>query len=531
MMHGEDEESDAAMQARIEAEERAKYQASVAAQAAQELGADDDDEGLRTVEVEEQRPLEQETAVSLEDDDGSPRAAGGRLLGDEAVPMAEVPGGRTVGVDLKTVARRFALLGVIAFGGPPAHVALMQEQAWRPQVVDDAGFASLFALTQCLPGPSSTQLAIALGVLSGGVYGGLVAFACFSATATTTMALLGSLVHASAGFAASGALRSFLVSAQMGLAAAAVALVAKAALTLSAKLATDRTTIALNVFGASCAVLLPGQSWVLPTVLASAGLASAAEAHWMRHRRGPSLSDSSRDSSGVALAEREAAVDATDIAITPKVAKMLAAGWLGLLALLGAWNATASAPWLIALLEPFYRVGSLVWGGGPVVLPMLLREVVPAFVSNAQFLQGFAFAQAMPGPVFNFSAYLGGVYAGPVGALVAWAGLFLPGLLLIHAALPYWALLRTSDRAADFLRGVNAAASGLVVAAVVLLLESIRSPPQHAIALITFALHHFAGPTLFGPKLNPPLTVLAGAVLGVPLCWAWAGQAAGAAID
>jgi len=126
--------------------------------------------------------------------------------------------------------------------------------------------------------------------------------------------------------------------------------------------------------------------------------------------------------------------------------------------------------------------------------------------------------QAMPGPMFNFSAFLGAAYAGPVGALLAWCGLFLPGLLLVYAALPWWALATTMPAAQAFLKGVNAAASGLVVAAAVLLVDHIRTPPQRAIALVCFAVHHWAGPDYFGPKLNAPLTILLGALLGIPLC-------------
>ena len=111
--------------------------------------------------------------------------------------------------------------------------------------------------------------------------------------------------------------------------------------------------------------------------------------------------------------------------------------------------------------------------------------------------------------------------AGPVGAIIAWLGLFLPGLLLIYAALPYWGEVRNSPQAASLLRGVNAAASGLVVAAALLLLDHVRTPPQHAIALVAFALHHFVGPALLGPKLNPPLTILFGALLGVVICLPW----------
>lgn len=124
----------------------------------------------------------------------------------------------------------------------------------------------------------------------------------------------------------------------------------------------------------------------------------------------------------------------------------------------------------------------------------------------------------MPGPNFSVSAFLGGVYAGPSGALVAWVGMFLPGLLLIHGVLPFWGALRSSRFASTLLEGVNAAASGLVVAAVFSLFREVCSLPQQAITMICFAFHHLFAPTLVGPKLNAPSTVLLGAMLGIPVC-------------
>eukprot|EP00322_Chrysochromulina_rotalis_P005077 CAMPEP_0115836710 /NCGR_PEP_ID=MMETSP0287-20121206/4850_1 /TAXON_ID=412157 /ORGANISM="Chrysochromulina rotalis, Strain UIO044" /LENGTH=500 /DNA_ID=CAMNT_0003290207 /DNA_START=1 /DNA_END=1503 /DNA_ORIENTATION=- len=472
----DEEEDDSAMFARVEAEERQKFAAQ---------------HGMAPV---------------------------AEVIDDAPVTTDSDPHGL---VPLKTVAQRFAILGAVAFGGPPAHVALMQVQPWRPNIVDDAAFASLFALTQCLPGPSSTQLAIALGILQGGVYGGLVAFACFSVTATTTMAILGSMVHVSAGTSLGPTVDAVLRAINMGLSAGAVALVVKAALTLSAKLASERMTRSLNVFAAAVALLAPGTPWVLPTALCAAGLVSASAKSrgrklWTRvGLLDPAAADDDGDEPPASAPPPPTA--ARETPIERKLAISCFAAWLSLLLMLGLWN-TLGGPWWIDLLERFYRVGSLVWGGGPVVLPLLLREVVPRFVSDERFLQGFAFVQAMPGPMFNFSAFLGGAYAGPVGALLAWVGLFLPGLLLVYAALPFWAIATTMPAAQAFLTGVNAAASGLVVAAALLLLDHIPAPPQRAIAVICFAVHHFHGAELFGPKLNPPATILIGALLAIPLC-------------
>jgi len=410
-------------------------------------------------------------------------------------------------VPLRTVAARFLSLGLIAFGGPPAHVALMQIQEWRAPLIDDASFASLFALTQCLPGPSSTQLVIALGLLMGGPFGGIVAFASFAAFAMLMMTLLGSIMHAAVDLDFSESAMTLLNWLQSGITAAAVAIVAAAALKLSTALATEPLTQMLNVMAAVFTLLLPGRSWLLPVILGAAGIASVVHAKLTLGRVGGSIGD----------------VKTLSQASIPF-------SMVGGVVFLGVWFALLvgllvlrisfgdAAPWWLLLIEPFYRIGSLVWGGGPVVIPMMINDLVPSIVSNTQFLQGLAFVQAMPGPNFNVSAFLGGVFGGPAGAFTAWVGMFLPGILLIHGVLPFWGALRGSQLAQTILKGVNAAASGLVVAAVFSLFQELCSLPQQSIGLLCFAFHHLFGTQIVGSKLNPPMTVLLGALLGFPIC-------------
>ena len=187
-------------------------------------------------------------------------------------------------VPLLVIAKRFAFLGTIAFGGPPAHVALMQCQTWRSDLLSDDEFASLFALTCCIPGPSSTQLAVSLGTLQGGLRGGLVAFACFSVTATSAMTILGCIFHSTQGTSLGDTVDHFLRAINMGLGAAAVALVFKAALMLSTKLAAEPLTRGLNVFAAAIALLLPATIWVLPVVLCTAGIVSAFQSRFCHLR-------------------------------------------------------------------------------------------------------------------------------------------------------------------------------------------------------------------------------------------------------
>ena len=193
---------------------------------------------------------------------------------------------RSAQTPLTVIAKRFLVLGAIAFGGPPAHVALFQVQTWRPELLDDAAFASLFALTQALPGPSSTQLAIAMGILMGGVSGGLVAFICFSLIATTTMGILGCISYYAAEVSLAPAMEATLEGVQMGLAAAAVSIAIKAALDLSSKLASEPMTRCLSALAAAANLLAPNIPWVLPLSLIVAGCVHASmtrfKAAWAR---------------------------------------------------------------------------------------------------------------------------------------------------------------------------------------------------------------------------------------------------------
>ena len=444
---------------------------------------------------------------------------------------------------LLDVAKEFASLGVVAFGGPPAHVAMMLDRlvhglGW----IDEASFTSLFALTQALPGPSSTQLATALGGLRAGVPGAVVAFCCFDAPGFLVMAVAGCSHGALSAIERPEWAERLLASAQIGLAAAAVALVAKAVITLGTKCAPDKLTRVLATGGAVGAMLLPGSGWLFPALLAAGGAVTVAAQAASK----PPLS--AQDSARTALSRAESGVPKAAppaVPVSRNLGGALFALWLVLLLALGA-SARAGGddgPWVFSLADSFYRTGSLIWGGGQarpdptaarhaapaahpaprptphshppppqVVLPMLLAEVVPKWASEATFIQGFALVQALPGPMFNFSAFLGGVARGPMGALVAWASLFGPGLLLIIAALPYWAEVQGSARAKAVLRGVNAVACGLVVAAAFLLAQhDAATLPQQAIAVVCFSAAQLVG-------VHPALVVVLGAAIGPPLC-------------
>ena len=164
---------------------------------------------------------------------------------------------------------------------------------------------------------------------------------------------------------------------------------------------------------------------------------------------------------------------------------------------------------LLQWAESFYRMGSLIFGGGQVVLPMLLTEVVnPGWVTEEQFLDGFALMLALPGPMFSFSAYLGAVAGGVTGAFIAVGGLFLPGVLVIYAVLPFWERVRRQQVVHATLTGVNATAIGLVVAAVFLLWDrAVTGPPSATIAVLAFGAVAFF-------RVPAPFAILGAGVLG-----------------
>lgn len=165
----------------------------------------------------------------------------------------------------------------------------------------------------------------------------------------------------------------------------------------------------------------------------------------------------------------------------------------------------------LEIFETMYRIGSIIYGGGQVVLPMLQDEVTPFWMTDDTFLQGLGLAQSMPGPLFNFSAYLGAVYRGVPGALMAWLGLFSPGIILIFAIVPFWARLRHNQTFKTVLTGINATAIGLVGAACVILWESaIKTSADAMVFCIAFTMA-----VVFA--IQAPLCILAGGIVGAIL--------------
>jgi chromate transporter len=333
----------------------------------------------------------------------------------------------------------FLKLGLTSFGGPIAHLGYFRtELVERRRWLDERSYADLVALGQFLPGPASSEVGIALGQLRAGYAGALAAWTAFTLPSAIILVLFAYGVAALGDAAGSGWLH--------GLKVVAVAVVAQAVLGMMRTLAPDRQRASLAVAAAVIVSLAPS-AWAQ---IAAIGLGAIAG---MTMLRGPVPKDH------VAL----------PLSMSRTVgAAMLLTFFVLLVAL--PLLATALQDQTLKLVDSFYRAGSLVFGGGHVVLPLLQAEVVPpGWVSNEAFLAGYGAAQAVPGPLFTFAAYLGAVMGpqpnGWLGAAVCLAAVFLPSFLLTLGALPFWDALRRQPVAQAALKGVNAAVVGLLLAA------------------------------------------------------------------
>lgn len=363
----------------------------------------------------------------------------------------------------------FLRLGCTSFGGPVAHLGYYREEfVARRRWVDEKTFADLVALCQFLPGPASSQVGIGIGLMRAGLPGGLVAWLGFTLPSAVAM-----IAFAHGVLALRGALNSGWLH---GLKVVAVAVVAQAVWGMARSLAPDRPRATLAI---AAAVLV--LAW--PTGLGQiAAIALGGLAGWrlLPEAQGPGGSALPRTPG------RRAAV----------------AAWVLFFALLAALPLLAALSPALAAFEAFYRAGSLVFGGGHVVLPLLQALVVPpGWVSDDLFLAGYGAAQAVPGPLFTFSAYLGAVMEVPsawwppgwAGGLLALAAMFLPAFLLVVGALPFWQALRHRPGIQSTLRGVNAAVVGVLLAALYhpIWTSAIHGSADFALALAAFLLLMF----------------------------------------
>ncbi|MBI3090442.1 MAG: chromate efflux transporter [Candidatus Tectomicrobia bacterium] len=377
----------------------------------------------------------------------------------------------------------FLRLGLTSFGGPIAHLGYFRDEfVARRRWLSEQSYADLVALCQFLPGPASSQVGIAIGLSQAGLPGALAAWLGFtlpSALALTLFALgmtmWGNVLDA-------GPLH--------GLKVVAVAVVAQAVWGMARNLCPDAARITLAAAAAGIVLLWP-TAWGQVGVIAAGGVA------------------------GLLLFKPESQDEHSPLPITVSRRMALAALLVFFCFLVGLPLAAQSGQsQTLSLIDAFYRAGSLVFGGGHVVLPLLQSEVVPpGWVSKEAFLAGYGAAQAVPGPLLTFAAYLGAVMRpapnGWLGGLISLLAIFAPSFLLVVGVLPFWERLRRHLRTQAALRGINAAVVGLLLAALYhpVWTSAILRPADFVLGLAAFVALAFW-------KLPPWLVVLLSALGG-----------------
>jgi chromate transporter len=380
----------------------------------------------------------------------------------------------------------FLRLGLTSFGGPIAHLGYFREEfVAKRRWLEERAYADLVALCQFLPGPASSQVGLAIGLSRAGFAGALAAWTAFTLPSAVALVLFAYGVEVIGDAAGAGWLR--------GLKIVAAAVVAQALLGMALSLCPDRERATLAVAAAAIVLFEPSAVGQVGAILLGglAGLVLLREVPAGGHPHFP-----------VPVARPTAVVALV----------LFFALLLGLPLL-----AAASGAMAVQVFDGFYRAGSLVFGGGHVVLPLLQAEVVsPGWVDRDAFVAGYGAAQAVPGPLFTFAAYLGAVMRvtpnGITGATLCLIAIFLPSFLLVVGTLPFWDALRRRPRAQSALRGINAAVVGILLAAFYdpVWTTGVHGPADFALAAAAFLL-------LFMWKTPPWLVVLLTALGGAAL--------------
>lgn len=369
-------------------------------------------------------------------------------------------------------------LGLTSFGGPIAHLGYFHDEYIRRRKwMDEKSYADLVALCQFLPGPASSQVGIGIGVMRAGVLGGIVSFIGFTLPSVIALILFALILQG---------LDIGDANWIHGLKIVAVAVVAHAILGMAQKLAPDLKRKALALFALVGTLLWQTAFNQVGIIVISAII-------------------------GFILYKQHTENDEVKInfPISRSVGVICLTLFFGLLFLLPIFREVTSLSW-IAMFDSFYRSGSLVFGGGHVVLPLLESEFVPTgWVSEEAFLAGYGATQAVPGPLFTFAAYLGTIINGWQGGLLATIAIFLPAFLLILGTLPFWDSLRRNPKIKGALMGINAAVVGILIAAFYhpIWTSSILAPIDFAFAAILFSM-------LVYWKLPPWIIVVTGAIGG-----------------
>ncbi|HEI8955478.1 TPA: chromate efflux transporter [Serratia liquefaciens] len=380
----------------------------------------------------------------------------------------------------------FLRLGLTSFGGPVAHLGYFHNEfVTRRKWITESSYADLVALCQFLPGPASSQVGIAIGLSRAGYAGALAAWVGFTLPSAMLLILFASsLVHFGDTLSA-GVLH--------GLKVVAVAVVAQAVWGMARQLCTDRVQVTMMV-ATACFVLLVPFAWGQVGVIILAALIGLL----------------------VFSPPQDQDKGKPDLLPMP-ISRRMGIAWLMLfLVLLSGLPLLAGLfpGAVLSMVDVFYRAGSLVFGGGHVVLPLLQAEVVPAgWLSNDVFLAGYGAAQAVPGPLFTFAAFLGASMnmapSGLIGGMVCLLAIFLPSFLLVAGALPFWERLRQNIRMRAAIYGINAAVVGLLLAALYqpVWTSAIHAPQDFGLALVALLALMFW-------RLPPWLVVICGGISG-----------------
>jgi chromate transporter len=365
-------------------------------------------------------------------------------------------------------------LGLTSFGGPSAHIGYFHEEyVNKRKWLDDKLYADIVALCQFLPGPASSQVGISIGILRGGIAGGIISFLGFTLPSVLILMLFAAFVTTTGSFD-SGWIQ--------GLKIVAVAVVAHALLGMQKNLAPDRIRITIAV---ACAIL----ALLIPTAVGQIGVILVAGLFGYLYYRKETVEPASK----------------MELSFGKKTGIVSWILFFGLLVLLPIFKPFVQSIYY-SIFDTYYRVGSIVFGGGHVVLPMLQREVD---VAPDIFLAGYGAAQAVPGPLFTIAGFLGQVTAGIPGALIAVFAMFLPSFLLVIGMLPFWSIIRSEKGIQAALKGVNAAVVGILFAALYdpVFTSAVEEPIDFVIVLIT-------GTLLIVYKWAPIKVVLVSAILG-----------------
>ncbi|EYC50042.1 chromate transporter [Hylemonella gracilis str. Niagara R] len=362
----------------------------------------------------------------------------------------------------------FLKLGLTSFGGPLAHLGYFRtEFVERRRWLDDKSYSDLVALCQLLPGPASSKIGMALGLGRAGWWGALAAWFGFTMPSAVALILFAYGVSRWTSLAEAGALH--------GLKIAAVAVVAQAVWGMAKVLCPDRLRAGIAIAAALLVLAMPSALGQIAAIAAGALVGR----QWLH-------------------LEHLAPSGHRDYGVSRRMGIALLISFVALLFLLPAIGAATSSP-LWSAIAVFYKAGSLVFGGGHVVLPLLQSGVTPpGWISNDHFLAGYGAAQAVPGPLFSFAAYLGAVMQVPpggwLGGLLMLTAVFLPAFLLIAGALPFWEALRQREGIQNGLAGTNAAVVGVLLAALYdpVWTSAIHARADFALALASFGLLVYA---------------------------------------